>query len=242
MRSFIKKLRPSPALIVALVALTCGLGGTAIARSVITGKDIAKDSITSRHVKDGSLQYSDLAPSTRSAMARKPGPQGPAGPRGEQGLPGTQGPRGQSGLQGPKGDSGPIGPAGPAGQDGWSCKDASGKVKPECYGGQPGPADTALATVNADGSLSHGKDVKAVTHTSQGDYVVQFSASGLDKCTALGTVVGTEGTQLDPTKPIAVGIQVAPIATDRIRVQTFALDKDHLVSASRPFNLAVFCQ
>src|SRR5438128_360693 len=113
---YIKNLSPSPALIVALVALMAALGGTAIARTLVTGKDIANDAITSRHVKDGSLTSADLSPRMRAAMSRRAsqptaGPQGPAGPKGPQG---------------------PAGPQGPKGQDGWSCKDAAGNVRPEC--------------------------------------------------------------------------------------------------------------
>jgi hypothetical protein len=231
MRS-IKKLRPSPALIVALVALMCGLGGTAIARSMITGKDIAKDAITSRHVKDGSLQYSDLAPSTRAAMAPKPGPKGPQGPKG------PAGPQGAAGLQGPKGDAGAPGPAG---KDGWSCKDVSGNVKPECAGGTtstpPPSGDTLLATVTADGALEHGKGVKAISHTGAGDYLVQFTASGLDRCTNVATIAGTQ-----QGGDGSMTILVSPAnVTNTIRVQTF-VDKGNPTATDKPFNLAVLCQ
>jgi hypothetical protein len=228
MRS-IKKLRPSPALIVALVALTCGLGGTAIARSMVTGKDIAKDAITSRHVKDGSLQYSDLAPSTRAAMAPKAGPQGPAGPKGPQGLAGPQGPQGATGAQGP------------AGQDGWSCKDASGKVKAECAGGTTQPqasGDTLLATVTADGKLDHGKNVKVVSHNGNGDYLVQFTTGGLDKCTHVATLASSQQNS-DGSATIIVS---PATATNTIRVQTFTVDASHPTATDKPFNLAVFCQ
>jgi hypothetical protein len=228
MRS-INKFRPSPALIVALVALMTGLGGTAIARTLITGKDIAKDAITSRHVKDGSLQYSDLAPSMRQAMAPKPGPQGPAGP---------QGPRGQAGLQGPQGQPGGRGPAG---QDGWSCKDASGNVKSECTGGSAQQTQqsgqTLLATVNADGTLDHGKGVKLVSHTANGDYLVSFTTGGLNKCTNVATIVGTQSGNDGSTT-----ILISPAnVTNSIRVQTF-VDGAHPTATNKPFNLAVFCQ
>jgi hypothetical protein len=234
MRS-IKKLRPSPALIVALIALTCGLGGTAIARSMVTGKDIANDAITSRHVKNGSLQYSDLAPSTRAAIAPKAGPAGPAGPKGPQGSTGQQG---LTGAQGPKGDTGATGPAG---QDGWSCKDASGKVKPECAGGStqaPPTGDTLLATVTADGKLDHGKAVKVVSHNANGDYLVQFTVGGLDKCTNVATLASTQQAS-DGSATIVVS---PATATNTIRVQTFTVDANHPSATDKPFNLAVFCQ
>jgi hypothetical protein len=227
---FIKKLRISPALVVAIVALMAALGGTAVARAVITGKDIAKDSITSRHVRNGSLQYDDLAPSMRKAMkpATTAGPQGPQGPQG------PEGPRGEQGQQGQQG------PQGPAGKDGWSCKDASGNVKPECTGSSsqsPPAGNTLLATVNADGKLDHGQSVKAITHAGNGDYLVTFTVSGLNKCTNVATIVGTQSGDDGSTT-----ILVSPAnVTNSIRVQTF-VDKDHPTATDKPFNLAVFCQ
>jgi hypothetical protein len=231
MRS-IKQLRPSPALIVALVALMAGLGGTAVAGSMITGKSIARDAITSRHVKNGSLQLSDLAPRMRSAMSKaNRGPQGPAGPQGLQGKAGARGPQGQ------------IGPQGPAGHDGWSCKDSNGNVKPECQAPsqqseqQPVAGDTLLATVTADGKLEHGHGVKVVSHTGSGDYLVQFAANGLNRCTNVATIVGSQ--QGDDG---SATILVSPASvTNTIRVQTF-VDKDRPTATDKPFNLAVFCQ
>jgi hypothetical protein len=227
----IRKLRISPAIVVAVVALMAALGGTAVAGSLITGKQIASDSITSRHVRNGSLKYADLAPSMRSAMQKpdaEPGPQGPAGPGGQSGPQGLQGKQGEGGLQGP------------AGQDGWSCKDAAGNVKPECQGGgtstQPAPS-TLLATVNADGKLDHGQSVKAITHVGNGDYLVTFKADGLDRCTNIATIVGSQSSDDGSTT-----ILVSPAnVTNTIRVQTF-VDKDRPTATDKPFNLAVFCQ
>jgi Collagen triple helix repeat (20 copies) len=228
----IKKLRISPALVVAIVALMAALGGTAVARALITGRDIANDAITSRHVKDGSLKYDDLAPSMRKAMkqpAGEPGPQGPQGPRGQQGQQGQQG---------------EPGPQGPSGQDGWSCKDDAGNVRQECLGGSSSgsssstPAgNTLLATVNADGKLDHGQSVKAITHVGNGDYLVTFTANGVNKCTNVATIVGTQSGDDGSTT-----ILVSPAnVTNAIRVQTF-VDKDHPTATDKPFNLAVFCQ
>ena len=213
----IHKLRISPALVVAIVALMAALGGTAVARALITGRDIANDAITSRHVKNGSLKYDDLAPSMRKAMkepSAQPGPQGPQGQQGPQGV---------------------------AGKDGWSCKDDAGNVKPECLGGgssTPPPAgNTLLATVNADGKLDHGQSVKAITHAGNGDYLVTFTVSGLNKCTNVATIVGTQSGDDGSTT-----ILVSPAnVTNSIRVQTF-VDKDHPTATDKPFNLAVFCQ
>lgn len=53
--------RPSPALVVALVALFVALGGPARAASLITGSQIKKNSITSKQVKNRSLSTKDLS-------------------------------------------------------------------------------------------------------------------------------------------------------------------------------------
>jgi collagen triple helix repeat protein len=230
----IKKLHPSPAWIVAVAAIVCALGGTAVARSLITGKDIATGAITSRQVKDGSLLYTDLAPSMRKAMAPKQGQAGPAGPTGPRGTVGPQG------LRGAAGPAGPAGPQGPAGKDGWSCKDANGNVKSECMGGgtsAPPDGGTLLASVTADGALDHGKGVKAITHSAAGDYLVSFTVAGVDSCTNVATIVGTQQGSDGSTT-----ILVSPAnVTNTIRVQTF-VDKDHPTATDKPFNLAVLCQ
>jgi hypothetical protein len=171
----------------------------------------------------------------RKAMkepAGEPGPQGPQGTTGPRGLRGPQGQQGERGLQGLQG---------PAGQDGWSCKDAAGNVKEECTSGSsssPPPAgNTLLATVNADGKLDHGQSVKAITHAGSGDYLVTFTANGLNRCTNVATIVGSQSSDDGSTT-----ILVSPAnVTNTIRVQTF-VDKDRPTATDKPFNLAVFCQ
>jgi hypothetical protein len=56
----LKSLRPSPALVVAVVALVAAIGGTSYAALSIDGKDIERDAIGSRHVENGSLKGKDL--------------------------------------------------------------------------------------------------------------------------------------------------------------------------------------
>jgi Collagen triple helix repeat (20 copies) len=91
----------SPAMIVALLALFVALSGTAVATTsaVITGRQIANNSITGLDVRNKSLTPLDFRGSLR----------GPAGPRGAQGAQGAQGVQGSHGAQGPKGDKGDPG-------------------------------------------------------------------------------------------------------------------------------------
>ena len=107
------KLRPSPAMGVAVLALFVALGGVGVAASTlpsnsvgtaqirndsVTAAKIAHNSIPSVLIKNGSLLAADFAAG-----------QLPAGPKGDKGDTGPAGP------QGPKGDTGATGKQGPAG-------------------------------------------------------------------------------------------------------------------------------
>jgi hypothetical protein len=74
--------------------------------------------ITSKQIKDHTIQVSDLSPSAVKQLRGQRGAQGPAGAPGAQGAPGAKGDTGAPGPQGPtgpKGDPGPQGPSGAAG-------------------------------------------------------------------------------------------------------------------------------
>ena len=106
---------PSPAMIVATLALMFALGGTAVASGLITGAqiqnntvssldltnngvksiDVQNNSLTTFDVLNGTLRAADFAP----GVLPKSGPAGPAGPAGAQGLAGPQGAPGLAGLE-----------------------------------------------------------------------------------------------------------------------------------------------
>lgn len=105
--------RPSPALVVASVALLLSLGGSAYAtvalspgsvgtrqlkNGAVTSEKLAGSAVTASKVKPYSLLSQDFAPGQL--------PAGPQGPQGPQGATGPQGPVGRTGLQGPAGVSG----------------------------------------------------------------------------------------------------------------------------------------
>ena len=93
--------RPSPAMVVALIALVAATCGNAIADGVkAVASAVGKDQVTSRSVKNNTLQLVDFKRSERSKLRGARGPQGPAGPQGAQGA---QGPQGPQGAQGPAG-------------------------------------------------------------------------------------------------------------------------------------------
>jgi hypothetical protein len=105
--SKLRKHRPSPALIVASLALLVALGGTSYAavlqvprnsvgtlqlqRNAVKAAKIAPNVVRTGHVLDGTLLVADF----------KAGqiPQGPKGDKGDRGAPGPKGDPGLSGLQ-----------------------------------------------------------------------------------------------------------------------------------------------
>lgn len=100
--------RPSPSLVVAIVAVVLAGTGSATAAGLVGAKQLAKGSVTSAKVRNGSLKLADLSPAARAklrgpAVDAAPGPQGEAGP---QGVPGPQGPKGDAGTDGVAGVSG----------------------------------------------------------------------------------------------------------------------------------------
>jgi hypothetical protein len=80
---------PSPAFVVALIALFVGLGGgAALADGLISGKQLANHSIPEKKL-------------TAKAIKALKGQRGPAGPQGARGAVGPQGTTGPQGPQGP---------------------------------------------------------------------------------------------------------------------------------------------
>jgi hypothetical protein len=94
----ILRLRPSPALVIAMIALFISLGGVSyglarnsvdsreIKNGTVSSRDLKNNSVTSRDVKNGSLVTGDFKAGSIPA-----GPAGPAGPPGADGRPGVDG-------------------------------------------------------------------------------------------------------------------------------------------------------
>ena len=94
---------PSPAMIVACIALVVALGGVSYAAAVLPKNSVGnaqlkKGAVTGAKVKDGSLVAADFTAG-----------QLPAGPQGPKGDPGARGDKGDPGAQGPKGEQGEPG-------------------------------------------------------------------------------------------------------------------------------------
>jgi hypothetical protein len=82
--------RPSPSLIVAIIAVVMASAGSAVAARLITGKQI----------KNGTIQLADLSKSARQALQGGRGPQGTVGPAGAAGAAGQPGAKGDTGDPG----------------------------------------------------------------------------------------------------------------------------------------------
>src|SRR5215471_5669508 len=81
----IKLRRPTPAIVISLVALFVALGGTGYSA---VSKLLPKNSVGTTQVINGSLQTADLSKKARAALK---GNKGSAGAQGAQGLPGATG-------------------------------------------------------------------------------------------------------------------------------------------------------
>jgi hypothetical protein len=102
-------------MVVALLALTSSLAGGAAAATLITGDDIARNSIASKHIKKSAVRSKQVK--DRSLLSKDfkagqlpAGPAGAQGPAGPAGPTGAQGDAGTAGAPGAKGDTGDPGP------------------------------------------------------------------------------------------------------------------------------------
>lgn len=103
----IRRFKPSPAMIVACIALAVAMGGTGYAAAT---KLLPRNSVGTLQVINHSLRAVDFKPGQLPRGAQgPPGAQGPAGPAGPAGA---QGPPGATGATGPAGPAGPPGGAG----------------------------------------------------------------------------------------------------------------------------------
>jgi hypothetical protein len=104
----LRAVRPSPAIVIATIALLVALAGTGYAatslpRNSVGNAQLQNNSVTTSKVKNRSLLKIDFAAN-----------QVPSGPRGLKGSVGPPGPPGAAGARGPTGAAGAAGTAGSA--------------------------------------------------------------------------------------------------------------------------------
>jgi hypothetical protein len=116
---------PSPATVIATLALVVATTGTGIAATKINGRDIlnhsitanklSKGAVTARAVRDHAITKTELADGVSDPVVGPAGPKGDAGPAGPPGPPGPAGVIDPARLVVVAGGDGNLAPAGPAG-------------------------------------------------------------------------------------------------------------------------------
>jgi Collagen triple helix repeat (20 copies) len=138
--------RPSPALLVAFVALFVALGGggaLAASKLIVHTDNIANGAVTNHKLAAGSVGLHKLNVHVRSALSKITG-RGIIGQQGAQGAQGAQGPQGATGATGAIGATGATGPQGAKGDAG-----AAGQA------GQQGPAGKSVADETTNVAFSN---------------------------------------------------------------------------------------
>jgi hypothetical protein len=101
MWSRLSQRRPSPSLVISLLALFVAMGGTsyAVARNSIGAKQLKKGAVTTSKIKSNAVTTGKVKNGSLRARDFKAGDL-PAGERGERGLQGIQGSKGETGTFG----------------------------------------------------------------------------------------------------------------------------------------------
>jgi len=196
--------KPTPAVIIAIVALVVALGGTAVAAShyIITSTSQIKPSVL-RALRAGAGVKGTTAIAGAQGLAGAAGAQGPAGAAGAQGLPGPAGPAGVQGPQGVPGDA-----------------RAYALVRPPCWGcGELGPDFTPLEAAHSKNvALASPKDIYGKPFGTW-CFVLE---GGIDPSTA---TVLTSAISTEDTRGSAISAEWEPYARDcskgQIEIKTF---------------------
>jgi Collagen triple helix repeat (20 copies) len=141
--------------------------------------------VTSKNIKNGTIQTIDISANAKRAL------KGNRGPRGLAGAPGQQGAQGPAGVNGANGAAGPIGPQGP-----------------------PGPAaDLVWAVVDVFGNLTRGSHALSSTQPGVGVYRVTFDQD-VSHCAYVASLSGTLSGMLYMGHPTPDVVEVHTFAGD----------------------------
>jgi hypothetical protein len=152
--------RPSPALVVGMVALVVAMSGSAVAATtlLVQTNNIANGAVTGSKLANGAVGFNKLARKLRTelttaglARGEVGGPAGPGGPQGPQGTPGQNGQSGQNGHDGADGRDG-LNPAVPV-VDVPTIAHSSG-TNPNPDSGDPGDGGWYFSGEGAGGSAA----------------------------------------------------------------------------------------
>ncbi len=203
MRS-IRASRPSPALVVAIIALVVALGGTSLAAITVTGSmirnnsvtsvDLADNAIVSRDIRNGSIFPVDLSAAAKRTLT---GPAGPIGPAGPAGTNGTNGSNGAQGVQGPVGPSGVVAHA--------FASDSSSRALVSTVGTSGTLAEAVVLTLDRPGDLELLGTIEATDNGSADTtFLAQCVMSVFSVATSVESVVGDPITVRGPDDLILV--------------------------------------
>jgi hypothetical protein len=201
-----RRYRPSGSMLVALLALVMATTGSAVAASLITSKQI----------KDGTIQTADISKKARTGL------------KGQRGAAGAQGPQGVTGAKGDKGDKGDTGAAGANGTNGAA--------------GAPGTA-RAYAVVDPAGASSlvaaQTKNFVAISRTNPGWYCLT-PAAGINPATTpamasveFGQTATPEGGASAMVDMRTIACPTGDYAVFTQRQITGSADKNNVVNAQQ---------
>ena len=173
--------RPSPALVVGLVALFVAMSGSAVAATtlLVHTNNIANGAVTGDKIADGAVGINKLARTVRSALAKAGEARGV--------VSGTQGP---GGAQGPAGSQGASGHDGQNGQDGRDGRDGLNPAVPVVN--VPAIAQSSGRNHNpdsgdpGDGGWYFSGDVGGSAALTNGE--LEIDGPGVDAATAQGGI------------------------------------------------------
>lgn len=208
-----KRFVPSPAMVVALIALAFAsmTPATAAVRKLIGTKNIKDSAITTAKIQKGAVTKDRLAPDIIQSGIK--GETGLQGLKGDTGPAGPKGDAGSTGAQGPKGDVGVAGPAGAQATNLFASID--GEVA------SPNPP----IIINQSG-------VTNASHITLGEYSVTFNRA-INACAVVATI------KKNPTGIYTDGSLTLRVTNgNTVDVQT--VNKSGF-PADRDFDVAVFC-
>jgi hypothetical protein len=219
--------RPSPAFVIACIALFVALGGTGYAaitlkRNSVATKHLKRNAVTSPKIRDRTILIRDLAPGTQVSLR---GDKGDTGERGAKGDTGEKGDKGNACLASDPACRGPQGPQGD-------------------------PATRLFAVVDgATANVIHSSPGVTAFDLGTGTYQVNFPQA-VNQCAAVASIGGYPhpmGGGLS-TASIEGGIRASTTASGALQngvlserlitVRTFNLSG---TDTDTSFHLALFC-
>jgi hypothetical protein len=202
---------PSPALVIAVLALMLVLGGTAVAakRYLITNTQ-------------------QISPSVLKQLAKLAANQGAVGSHGTTGAQGTAGAKGPAGEPGPRGEKGPTGDKGPQGEPGPT-------GQPGTLGGVHWAVVTPSEEENSAEVARASEAGVTVQKLGKGTYAVVFKVD-VTQC-AYEATIGLAGTTAVANPGFATVVRWSESA-DGVLVQTYDENGD---LANKGFHLMALC-